>query len=717
MSNGTAPADLASKLADVRASIRPNLEITRQLFGNRATYVVRDPVTGQNHSLNAADYQLFVSIDQSRTMKEVVQGLIGRKKLDADQVEDFYKFVVHLHQMGLLTLPLSDGANLHNKYQQKLDQQKKGKLLKLLFLKIPLFKPDRWLTHTLSWFAPLFTRTAFVLWLVCMLGSLSIVGLYWREFASPLGSMLTLSNLPVLWCLLVGLKAFHELGHAYACKKFGGNVPEIGVIMMLGTPCAYVDASASWGFPSRHHRVMVALAGMYFESWLAMLALAVWLNTDPGWLHSAAQYAITLSTIITIGFNANPLMRYDGYYVLSDMTNYPNLHRDAKAIAMGFLKRCLWGITGKVPEVGRRWRAILSSFGLLCLAYQFSVSIGIAALVCIMLPSFGWVLAVFMCGVPWLKGIVKFVKYVSSSPELEDRRPRAIITAASLATAVAFTIGLIPIPGSVVTQGVVRRGHEHPVRSECNGFIKETVPLHAGYLHANSMLAVLENEELTSEYHSLQAEYQQLAVQLQNTLDISIPQREQLAIRLDSVRKQLQLIEQRISKLQIQTEHAGEFVRQPDFLREGKYIQAGELLGTIYRGPWLVKAKLTAEQWTKIQPRIDSYSSIQITSKSDRVLHGRILSGMQSGSRKIDEQALTHLAGGGIAVSDAGDASEIYFDVIVELISPHQLDHSQVGATATLRFVRESQTLGELITNRFVRFVDQIRQVSLQFES
>ena len=169
-----------------------------------------------------------------------------------------------------------------------------------------------------------------------------------------------MSNVPILWTLLVGLKTFHELGHAYACKRFGGTVPEMGAMIMMGTPCAYVDASSSWSFPKRWHRMIVALAGMYFESMLAMVALVVWLCTDTGQLHSAAQYAIVLSTVVTIGFNANPLMRYDGYFILCDLLNFPNLHRDAKASSSSFIKWILYGIESKPVSENRFLRSNFS---------------------------------------------------------------------------------------------------------------------------------------------------------------------------------------------------------------------------------------------------------------------------------------------------------------------------------------------------------------------
>ncbi len=253
--------DYGAKLGDVRASIRPNLEVSRHVFTGKTTYVVRDPVTAQTHRFTAEDYQLLVSIDQSRTLKESLNGLIEKKRLDSSMESNFYKFVIHLHQMGLLSLPLSDGASLHKRYKQRVDAQSKGRFMKLLFMKVPLVKPDKFLNDTQNFAAPLFTLTAAWIWLACVCVSLVILATHWSEFVNPLGTMLTLSNVPNPLVPVGRPESLPRDGHAYACKIFGGKVPEMGAMIMMGTPCAYVDASSSWSFPNRWHRMLVALAG------------------------------------------------------------------------------------------------------------------------------------------------------------------------------------------------------------------------------------------------------------------------------------------------------------------------------------------------------------------------------------------------------------------------------------------------------------------------
>ena len=708
-----APSDLGAKLGDVRASVRPNLDISRHVFNGRPTYVVRDPVTAQTHRFSSQDYQLFISVDQTRTLKESVELLIAKKRITTEQTDDFYRFVVHLHQMGLLTLPLSDGSTLYNRYKQRMDAQKKGRFLKLMFMKVPLAQPDKWLGTTKHIVAPLFTMTAFWIWLACLSVCGFILFVNWQEFVNPLGTMLTLSNVPILWGLLVGLKTFHELGHAYACKRFGGTVPEMGAMIMMGTPCAYVDASSSWSFPNRWHRMTVALAGMYFESMLAMVAVVVWLCTGTGQLHSAAQYAIVLSTVVTIGFNANPLMRYDGYFILSDLVNIPNLHRDAKAAASGLIKWVLYGLKPKAVTTSRSVQVAMTAFGLACMIYGVTVAIGIATLLILAVPIVGPVIAFFVSGLPVVRLVQKWVMYVACSKELESVRVRAVCVASGLTVAILVGIFAIPISGDVESLGIVHRKEEQSVRASVSGFLVSTRTESAALVEPNQVLYRLENSELEVQRSEIQSLVQQLNIQLQNQLNVPGKQSEQIQLQLANARHQLEHIALQIARLDLSAQNAGEFIPPPESPKKGKFVRQGEVLGSICRGPWIVHVMLTADQWSSIESVRDKSVGIKLVGNTKQSLTGRIVSGDIAGTKKIEEAALTHSGGGNIAVSQDMLATENFFDVVIEIDadSVDKLDRPiKVGMSSIVHLQSEPETVGSILMRRGVRLVNQIRQ-------
>jgi putative peptide zinc metalloprotease protein len=537
----------------------------------------------------------------------------------------------------------------------------------------------------------------------------------WREFADPLGTMLTMSNVPILWVLLVGLKTFHELGHAYACKRFGGTVPEMGAMIMMGTPCAYVDASSSWAFPNRWHRMIVALAGMYFESMLAIVAVIVWLATDTGQIHSAAQYAIVLSTVVTIGFNANPLMRYDGYFILSDLVNIPNLHRDAKAAASGFIKWILYGLPIKAVASKKSIRVAMTLFGIACMLYQVTVTMGIATLLTLAVPVVGPVIAFLVSGVPVIRLLQKWTMFVVKSPELAPVRYRAISVASSLVVALLVGITVIPIPGRLTSLGIVHRQEEKSIRSSVGGFLVSTPAKQHYKIEENEILYRMENPELHVQRSELQSQLQQLNIQLQSSLGIDTLQSEQTQLQIDNAQKQLEHIDTQIKNLNLSAEVKGDFIPPVESLKAGKFVRQGESLGSICRGPWIVRTMLTEEQWSSINTMLDQPISITPVGNTESLMRGKIISGAIAGTKKIEEAALTHMGGGNIAVSSDMVASENFFDVVIEIDSKsiNELEHPlKVGMSSLVQFRSESETLGSLLVRRSLKLINKVRQAS-----
>lgn len=708
--------DYAGKLSGVRVSIRPNLEVTRHIFSGEPSYAIRDPVTGQTHRFSAGDYQLLASISQSSTLGDCFAALVARGKLETTHSDDYYRFVVHLHQLGLLSLPLSDGAALHKKFQQRLAAQKKGKIFRLLFWKVPLLRPDSFLSHTAHWARPLFTKTAVIAWLVCVVLTGIGLGLHWKEFIDPLGTMLAVSSLPTLWILLVTLKAFHELGHAYACKHFGGRVPEIGAIFIMGTPCAYVDASSSWGFPNRWHRIVVALAGMYIESILAMVAFVIWLLADGGALKSAAQYAIVLSTVVTIGFNANPLMRFDGYFIFSDLLNKPNLHRDAKKEATNTLKRWLLRVPNHSestePSIQRLGLAL---FGFACMVYQVSVSIGIATLLAVTIPIIGPLVGLVMLAMPMTAKIKSIVKYFRESEELETNRKRVVLGVSICSLAVAISLLCIPIPGQVETRGVFHRSFELPLRAPENGFVEHIYPKSGEDVSPADILIVLDNPELQAEKAQLQSSIQQLRIQLQQTaiLDYrtSVPIRLQLQDELDRLR----LVNDQINRLKIQAIRPAVFAGTQPELKLGSYVKKGEPLGVLSAGQWTVTAQITAEEWASIQSHKHEPVTIAVANPSPLKMQGTIIQDSTSGTRKVQEAALALSGGGSIAVSEDMLAEENLFVIVVAIdeSSAAMLNNLwRPGLSATLLITSKPETTFASLYRKAVRILNRFQLAS-----
>ncbi|MCA9289513.1 MAG: hypothetical protein KDA25_00190, partial [Phycisphaerales bacterium] len=491
------PPSYADRLRGVTVHLRADLDITRHVFHDEPSYIVRDPLTFQAHQVSATDYQIIVALGEDRTLGEVFADLVARERLDPAHEEPFYEFIVQLHRLGFLNLPMSDDKALYQRFLRRRKAERAGLLMAFLFFRVPLINPDALLDRTIRVGRLLFTRTAFVLWALLMVAAGSVAVLRRADLAAPLLSILDAQNIALLWIQLVGLKVLHEFGHAYACKRYGGQVPEMGVLLIAFTPCAYVDATASWGFVRKRERIIVCLAGMYVESIIAAVALFVWSATNVGGVNTFAYQTFMLASLVTVGFNINPLMRYDGYYVMSDLIDMPNLRQRATRQLLGVVNRWCLGLPDP-PGRHPAWvRATLIAYGIASTIYKVVLVTGICAIIAMKFFLLGLVLAGIYFAVTIIGAVNKTVRYLWLSPATAPVRARAVAVSILVLAVLPAAVAFVPIARPVEAGGIVVPEHEHVVRARTSGFIAAVLAHPRDRVDAGTPLVILDHPETT----------------------------------------------------------------------------------------------------------------------------------------------------------------------------------------------------------------------------
>ena len=299
--------------------------------------------------------------------------------------------------------------------------------LSLLFIKIPLVNPDSFLVRTL----PL------VRWLFSWVGLVAVVAVVgwgvktgvenWSSLWQQGQSVLAPGNLAWLYLAMIGLKLLHEMGHAYACRHFGGPVPTLGVMLLMFSPLPFVDATSAWSFRERWQRVVVGAAGMIVEVFLAALAMVVWAATGPGVVNAVAYNLIFIASVSTLLANANPLLRFDGYYILCDLIDLPNLNQRAARLWRHWTER--YGLAGgnRSARSSRGAKAgWLGVYGAASFVYRIVLFAGILWFV-----AGQWLLLGVLMAVAGLVTMVvvplgRLIHYLTSSPRIERVRRRAV---------------------------------------------------------------------------------------------------------------------------------------------------------------------------------------------------------------------------------------------------------------------------------------------------
>ena len=418
--------DLSARLGEVHVGLRPDLVTSRHRFHGESHYIVRDPITFQSHSFTVEDYQVVVALNPDQTLAETFALLCDSNVLEPGDSQGFYAFIMSLHNMGFLNLPISDDKGL---YKRRLQKQK-GRLMQLamtpLFSKLPGVNLDLYLEKTLHRVRFVFTRWFFTCWLALMLFCVYLAMRNWHELVQPFNNVFSAGNLFALWATLIGLKVFHEFGHAYACKHFGGHVPEMGIFIIAATPCAYVDATDSWNFSRKWERLVVCFAGMYFELTVAAIALIVWCVTRPSMLHSVAYDIVLLASVTTVLFNINPLMKFDGYYAFCDIVEVPNLRPKSARCVAAVMKRLTLGLNNDALPENRGMTAFLFGFGVCQGLYKISIVLGIATMIASKLFLVGLGLAALYAGMEVIRFVRKVAGFLLFSDDVKPVRRRAL---------------------------------------------------------------------------------------------------------------------------------------------------------------------------------------------------------------------------------------------------------------------------------------------------
>lgn len=727
--NGAAPGSSASpaeRLRGVVVHLRADLDVNRQLAHGKPIYVVRDPVSFQSHALDPDEYEIFVGLDLGKPLGETFDALVERGRL-ADTDEDaFYAFVLSLHRAGLLNLPIADGRSLYRRHERRRRANRKAIAMKLLFLRVPVWNADAFIGRTAGVARWAFTRWAFAAWFLLMAAAGVVVFARRDDLAAPLLGMLEFQNLPALWILLIGLKVCHEFGHAYACKAFGGSVPEMGLFFIVGTPCAYVDATAAWGFPDRSKRLAVSMAGIYVESLLAAVAVFVWAATDPGAINTAAYQTAFLASVVTIGFNLNPLAKFDGYYALSDLLGVPNLRARSSEQLVSSFDHVVLGIKPTGRQHGFGMRLFLVSFGIASMIYRVSLVIGISAMIATKLFLVGIGLAALYIGMSLVGFIGKAIRHLWFSPVTADVRFRAVVASLLVLGVLPAAIVLTPITTASGAWGTIEHDGETVVRAGSPGKLVVFCVQEHDAIDAGATLARLLNSGIAGAVDITRAQLALATTERAGLLGAPAAAYAAAEARIASARLALEDAERRHAELSPATPAGGIVLYAPLAGEHGVFVRAGDTIAVVGEGDRVARLFVTEDLLASVSPEIGDAVSCRLSIRPGEELIGTISSIAPVGSREIDDDALTSGGIGVIATGPAratasaassrpGDtgrdttpsaAGRTYFVITVRLPSDSAAPR---GATVRARFDAEREPAGIIVYRRVSRFLNNLR--------
>jgi len=687
-------SDSWHRVAPERVRLNPAVGVTRQIFRGQVWYLLRDPLNNEFFRISPPAYAFVGRLKGNRTVDEVWQECLALMPDEAPGQEEVIQVLSQLHRANLLQSDLAPDSRALFERQQKIKSRKvRGQAVNFLFLNIPIFDPDRLLTFLRPFFRPFLSPVGFVVWLGIVITAIWTAVGHLDELADQSSGVLAPKNLFYLYACTVFIKLIHELGHGVMCKHFGGEVRKTGVMLMLMTPLPYVDATSSWGFRRRWQRIAVDAAGMGAEFLVAAVALYVWLTTSDPLVNRLAYNVMFIASVSTVLFNANPLLRFDGYYIFSDLFDLPNLYQRATRQLKHLGERYLFGVKKSVtPAHDSKEETWLTVYGIAAFIYRIFLLAFITYHVAQGFLGLGIAIAAFCVFLYFLVPIGKLFHYMTTNDRLERHRKRAFAVTAILVALLIGVIGFIPLPRSFRAAGVVKPKEETVVYANSSGVVAKLLVKSTNTVTAGQPVVQLSNPELDMDIASALQRIDQLNTQIeearQNQYGTIIGS---LLEQAKAGRLMIQELERQKTDLLVRAPASGIWTSPREAELVGTWSPRGTELGRIvdFSGFVFVSVVPQKQSGNLFDDRIQK-SEVRLYQRAESPIPVTDQSITPAGQEKLPTAALGWLAGGEIQTRKGDNsgltASEDFYLVRSDLAIPDGEPLAFAALTGQIRF-------------------------------
>lgn len=700
------------QIAGLKMKLRGHLEFFQHRYRGRCWYVVTDSMANNQFRCSEESYLFLRLLDGNRTLQQAWQELDSETE-QPDQ-EEIIRLLLKLAQVDLLQGDLlQNDAQRAQRARVHKRQQGWQRLLRPFAIRIPLLDPDKYLEKLLPPAKYLFTRTTLILWIL-LVGWVLLTSLnLWPELKAHWAArFLDTGNLIWLWLLYPIVKGLHELGHALATKYWGGEVHEMGIMLLVFMPVPYVDASASTAFYHKQRRMLVSGMGIMVELFLTACALLLWQWLDTGLAKNIAFNIAVIGGMSTLLFNGNPLLRFDGYYLLSDLIEIPNLGSGSNQYLGYLAKRYLFDMRdSRSPVQAKGERPWFICYAILSGIYRLFISFSIALYIAGKFFVVGVLLAFWALYTQIILPAYNAIAQLLPLAQRQNRRQRVLEVLGCAVMFVCSLLFLLPITHSSYTKGIIMLPEHSYLRAESDGFIQTLAAQEGQAVKQGELLIQLENNQLQVELESNRAKQMELQARHSQALN-----RDPLTAGL--VKDELLALETEYRELLTQQERLrltspiqGTLALGQSADLPGRFIRKGQILGHVVDKSGTSARVVVEQKAVDLVRRHTQSIEVRLASNPAQTLKATAVRELPSATNKLPSRLLGSQAGGSIAV-DARDPDGIQainkiFQFEVSL--PRTDTQGYLGQSVAVRFIHQREPLGagwyrqirELILDRF----------------
>lgn len=644
------------RVAKYRPRLRAHVRLHRHVYRGTLWFVLQDRASGRFHRFSPEAYRLIAMMDGARTLDEIWQLAMAQFAIDAVTQDELVRLVGQLYSADVLAGDVPpDVIEMSERGRRNTRQKIVRSVLNPLALRLPVFDPDDFLSALMPLVRPLFSWFGWLIFFATVAYALVLAALHWGPLTSNVADrVLSRENLLLMMVAYPSVKALHELGHAFTIKRWGGSVHEIGVMFLVFVPVPYVDASDSIAFASKWRRALVGAAGILVEIFLAAVAMILWAGAEEGLMRAFAFNVILIGGVSTLLFNGNPLLRFDGYYVLSDLIEIPNLGQRANRYLAYLVQRYGFGmdwVETPVTAPGEgRW---MFFYAIAAFFYRLLISVAIISLVATRFFVVGLLLAGWALFLMLILPILKGVWFLLTAPALRRRRGRAFAVTGGTLGALLVGLLIVPLPYNTVVEGVVLPPPEAYANASAEGVVEEVFVRAGQAVQAGDALMRIEDPLLASRRALSVARIDEIKRRLVAQALIEQTQLRILREELDAAEADLELTNTRIAEQVLRAGTAGQVILPVASDLQGRFVRRGDLVAVVATFENPVVRVLVPEDAADLVRRETLGVELRFASDLAAPHAARIVRAAPSLTRQLPSLALATEGGGGIALDPA----------------------------------------------------------------
>jgi len=684
-------------------------------------YVLQNQMSGEHARFNRAAHAIVSKLDGSQSL-ETIHAQVNTRAGGRCTPDIIIDLLIKLQRMGVLLGFHALDTQIVRQRQQRMSRHSRlQRMANPLAVRISMGDPDAWLSRLAPRFKLLFSAKTVWVWALTMLVAAGLTVSYWsniqHEFATRTLRLQTLWWFALLYPMM---KIVHELAHAMCVKQWGGQVRDVGISILLLIPVPYVNASDVYTTHTRKQRMVLTAAGMGAELFIAAIALILWVWVAPGYTRDALFSVCVIGSISTLLFNANPLLKFDGYYLLQDALDIPNLALRSSLWLRYCFKRYVLGLTKlAIPNAAPSEKRWLSAYGVAVALYKPILTISIVIFLWRSYPWLGLLLGGFAVLFHWLLPATKGFYWLAFSRDLKQQRSRAL-GVVFCACCVCVTLFLVPLPANTKAHGIVSAAGQSEIYSESGGVVSAVHVSPGAVVQAGDVLLTLVNPDLHRDIQQIEAEIAGLnsmgVATLQRTKAVEVA-RDYASLMAEKSRlgANLAQLQKRRAGLRVTAQQNGQFAPLDDNLLPGRHIEQGERIGYVVSGSdWTIRTVIPETRAAQLRAGVEG-ATVRLAQAYGTRVKATLLHETPAVTRRLPSAALAQFGGGEIGTDPFDSEHVTALQNLIELELSLENDVPIVGLGQ--RALVQLEHPAEALLTRAWRFLSSVWLTRMQHMS